>query len=115
MNAQQTTTAAGPQPPAGVPGHPPRLHQPWRAYVAVAELVLAALLVAAAVWAWRRGMVVVEFPPFRDGEAPQRVVRYLGQWLASGVGLGLLAGVALLDAIRQLVLSSRVRGRRRRH
>ncbi|SHE48473.1 hypothetical protein [Streptoalloteichus hindustanus] len=116
MSAAETTAPAGTPPPVPGAGSSPRLNQPWRALVALAEVVLAALLVVAAVWAWRRGAAVVEFPAWREGEPVQRVTRYFGHWLAGAVGLAVLSGFALLDALRQLVLAVRAggRGRRRR-
>ncbi|MCP2261732.1 hypothetical protein LX15_005458 [Streptoalloteichus tenebrarius] len=115
MSAAETTVPAGTPPVPGA-GSSPRLNQPWRALVALAEVVVAVLLVLAAVWAWRSAAVVVEFPAWREGDPVQRVTRYYGHWMASAVGLAALAGFALLDALRQLVLAVRAggRGRRRR-
>jgi len=78
-------------------------------FVALVEVLVAGLLGAAAVWAWRHGVVVIEFPAWQDGEPPQSVTRYHGQWIGSAVILAVLASFALLDAVRQLVQLRRAR------
>ncbi|MBP2476016.1 hypothetical protein JOF53_004888 [Crossiella equi] len=91
----------------------PRLHQPWRALVAVAEVVAAVLLVLGAVWAWQRGLVPMELPNAKTGAPPYQLTRYEGPWLGLAALLALLAALAVVDAVRQLVLAVRTRGRRR--
>ncbi|MBB5910673.1 hypothetical protein [Actinoalloteichus hymeniacidonis] len=84
-----------------------RLHQPRRALLAAAELLLAIALAVLAVWLWRTG-VVTDTLPAPAGQEPREVSRYLGNRLALSAGSGCLAGVLLLDAIRQWILGTRV-------
>lgn len=87
-----------------------RMHQPWRGIVAVVELVLAVALAFAAAWSWRHGVVTITFPPFQQGQAPLEVTRYFGNWIAGGIALAVVAGFALIDAVRQAILATRSRG-----
>ena len=84
-----------------------RLHQPWRGWVALAEVVVASLLVVLAVWAWERGSVRIVLPA--PNGATDTVTRLLGNWLASAIAAAAVAGFLVLDAIRQTVLAWRVR------
>ncbi len=68
-------------------------------------MLLAVLLVLAAVWCWRQGIVRYEFP--FDGAAPLVATRYFGNWLATAIGLVTVAAVLVLDALRQLLLALR--------
>jgi hypothetical protein len=88
----------------------PTLHQPKRALIAVGEVVLVALLVPAAVWCWNRGVVHYSFPV--PDQPPLESTRFKGNWIGGSVGLVTVAGVLLLDAIRQTVLAVRTRGRK---
>ncbi|WP_344125130.1 hypothetical protein [Saccharopolyspora halophila] len=85
-----------------------RLNQPWRAAVAGLELVVAIALTLFAFWAWQRGVITVHLPG-PDG-AREVVTRSLGSWLTGAVGAVTLAGLLLIDAIRQLVLAVKTRG-----
>ncbi|MEV0676574.1 hypothetical protein AB0I60_08620 [Actinosynnema sp. NPDC050436] len=87
----------------------PGLHQPVRAAVAAGELVLAVALVLLAAWCWNRGVLRSAYPV--EDHAPLESTRYLGNWIASAVGLGTAAGVLVLDAVRQVLLAVRTRGR----
>ncbi|MFD1146840.1 hypothetical protein [Saccharothrix hoggarensis] len=87
----------------------PALHQPKRGLIAVGEVVLAALLVAAAVWCWNRGVVHYSYPV--DGRAPLESTRLRGNWIGASAALATAAGVLLLDALRQTLLAVRTRGR----
>lgn len=84
-----------------------RLHQPWRAVVAAVELVLAVVLVVLAVRAWQLGVVPIGIPAPHG--ATGVVTKSVGSWLVAAVAESTLAGLLLLDALRQLVLSWRVR------
>ncbi|MCI2417013.1 hypothetical protein MOQ72_06220 [Saccharopolyspora sp. K220] len=86
-----------------------RLNQPWRAAVAGIEFVVAVGLLLAAWWAWRHGAVTI----YLSGPhgAVDVVTRSIGSWLAAAVGAVTLAGLLLLDAVRQLMLASRARRR----
>ncbi|TCP53111.1 hypothetical protein EV191_105174 [Tamaricihabitans halophyticus] len=90
------------------------LHQPWRAFVALGELVVVGLLIWAAIWAWRNGVrVSVLEQQLPDGRVvTNEFTRYYGNWIASAIGIGGLAGLFLLDAVRQLVLALRTRSKR---
>ncbi|MEU4802261.1 hypothetical protein [Actinosynnema sp. NPDC023587] len=101
-------TAATPvAPAAAAPG--PGLHQPLRAAVAVGEVVLAVALVLLAAWCWNRGVLRSGYTA--ADHAPVESTRYLGNWLGGAIGLGTVAGVLVLDAIRQTLLAVRTRGR----
>ncbi|WP_199441640.1 hypothetical protein [Umezawaea beigongshangensis] len=97
---------------AGPPVFASALHQPRRALVAAAEVVLVLLLAVAAVWCWNRGVVPLEYP-IEGRPEPLPGSRYRGNWLGAAVGLATLAAVFALDAVRQFVLASRVRRRSR--
>lgn len=92
----------------------PRLNQPWRAVVALVELVLAGLAVWLAVYLWSSGVVTIRQsePLVREGVV--EVTRYLGDRIAFAVLAGLAAALFVLDAVRQLMLALRVRPRRGR-
>ncbi|MER7012305.1 hypothetical protein ABT324_12855 [Saccharopolyspora sp. NPDC000359] len=86
-----------------------RLHQPWRAAVAGIELVVAVALVAVGWWAWQHGTVTIYLPGPQG--AIDVVTRSIGSWLAAAVAAGTVAGLLLLDAIRQVTLALRARRR----
>ncbi|MQA08293.1 MAG: hypothetical protein GEU98_07015 [Pseudonocardiaceae bacterium] len=88
------------------------LNQPWRAVVALIELVVAALAIWGALWAWSNG-VVTSTMRGTGGVEPQ-FTRYYGNWVAVAVGFGLLAGFLVLDAVRQLARAARARAKRQR-
>ncbi|MEB3370316.1 hypothetical protein [Saccharopolyspora mangrovi] len=82
-----------------------RLNQPWRAAVAGIELGASVALVLLAWWAWSRGMVTIYLPGPRG--AVDVVTRSIGSWLTGSVIEATLAGLLLIDALRQVVLSIR--------
>jgi hypothetical protein len=88
----------------------PQLHQPKRALIAVAELVLIVLLAAAAYWCWGRGIQRFSYP--MQSGPPLLATRYHGNWIAGSIGLVTLAGVLLLDALRQTLLAVRTKARK---
>jgi hypothetical protein len=96
-------------PPAIEPG---TLHRPVRAVVALVELIVAGFAVWGAFWAWPRGFATIT-TVISDGTAldSQRVS---GNWLAAAIAFGTAAALLVIDAIRQVVLASRVRSRRAR-
>ncbi|MGH3432892.1 MAG: hypothetical protein ACRDQB_08665 [Thermocrispum sp.] len=94
------------------PSRPGRLHQPWRAVVALVELVLAALAVWLAFGMWSEGITVIPTPDGQGGFV--KLTRYHGDLLGGAIGLGLVAGLLVLDAARQALLALRVRSRQRR-
>lgn len=102
MPAQGTaTTAAG-----------ARLHRPWRALVAAIELVLAAVAVWLAFVVWSHA--ITEITTMTGSDKEVTLTRYHGDVIAGAIGLGTLAAVLVLDAIRELMLAVRTkRGRKR--
>ncbi len=88
---------------------PARLHKPWRALVAVAELVLAALAVWGVFACWKAGVITVRIT---YGETVLESQRYFGGPLAGAIGLGVLAAILVVEAIRQVLLATRT-GRRK--
>ncbi|MCE6995876.1 hypothetical protein LZG04_13850 [Saccharothrix sp. S26] len=102
----ESQTVPEPEPEPGAP----TLHQPKRALIAIGEVVLVALLVALAVWCWDRGVVHHSYPV--PDHPPLESTRFKGNWIGGSVALVTLAGVLLLDAVRQTVLAVRTRGRK---
>ncbi|XVS64078.1 hypothetical protein ACQPYE_38505 [Actinosynnema sp. CA-299493] len=102
----ETETVPEPEPEPGAP----TLHQPKRALVAVGEVVLVALLVPLAAWCWNRGVLHYSYPV--PDHPPLESTRFKGNWIGASAGLVTIAGVLLLDAVRQTVLAVRTRGRK---
>ena len=74
--------------------------------IAGLEVLIAVALVIVAVWCWRSGSVNVVMP--KTDDHPELVsTLYFGNWLAGAIGLAVLAGLLLLNAMRQLVLAIR--------
>lgn len=95
--------------PPEEPGPPARLHKPWRTLVAVVEVVLAVLAGWAAYACWHGGVATVVT---RTGDgATLESHRYFGGLLAAAIGLGTVAAILLVDAVRQLSLAVRARHR----
>jgi hypothetical protein len=96
---------------ARIPAPPARtgLHRPWRALVALAELIGAGVAVWGAFACWDRGISPVVLV-LSDGTRLESV-RHHGGWLALAILLGTTAAVLVLDAIRQVVLAVRARPR----
>lgn len=87
-----------------------RVNQPWRAVIAAVEVVVAVLLVVAAVWSWNHALIAIEVPELPPSAPP--VSRMMGDWIALAVLAVTVAGLLVLDAVRQSVLAWRVRPRR---
>lgn len=107
------------QPGASVPAEPAwppaeeqhanNVNEPWRAVVALVELVLAVLASWGATWAWSR---VVTDVPMRAEDGTALTSRlYDGPWVAAAIGFGLLAALLLVDLVRELMLAWRARSR----
>lgn len=111
MVSKSETTAVW-QLPEEVAQQQQRLNRPVRALVAAAELMLAAAGVLLGVWCWHHGMVQFDYP-FADGRPPLTSSRLLGNWAGAGIGMCSLAALLVLDALRQLLLASRARQRRK--
>lgn len=84
-----------------------RLNKPWRALVAVVEVVLAAAGVWFAVVCWHAGIVTV-VTTAGDG-AVLTSHRYFGGLMAASLGIGIVAAILLVDAVRQAMLAVRTR------
>jgi hypothetical protein len=92
------------------PAEPGRLNKPWRALVALVELVLAAVAVWFAFDLWPRGVakIVERYPDDIVLESS----RWVGSWMATAIVLGTVATLLVLDAVRQVLLAVRARPRR---
>jgi hypothetical protein len=91
----------------------PKLHRPWRALVALAEVILAAVAIWLAFPLWHMGVKTLTVN-LSDGVVLTST-RYIGSWMASAIGLGLLTALLLVDAVRELLLAARTRHRPERH
>jgi len=89
-----------------------RLNQPMRAMVGLVELVLAAATVLLGVWCWHHASIGFVYP-IGSGQPPLSSTRLLGNWAGAAVGLCTVAGLLVLDALRQFLLAARARHRRK--
>lgn len=87
-----------------------RLHKPLRALVGAVELILAALAVWGAFACWKAGVVPVLITYGETTTLESQ--RYFGGPLAGAIGLGVLAAILVVDAIRQFLLAVRAKGRK---
>jgi hypothetical protein len=90
----------------------PKLHRPWRALVALAEVIVAAVAVWFAFQLWDLGVKTLTVN-LSDGVVLTST-RYVGSWMAGAIGLGLLAALLVVDAVRELLLAVRTKHRRKR-
>lgn len=93
--------------PPEEPGPHARLHKPWRTLVAVVEVLLAGLAVWVAFLCWHDSVATV-ITRTEDG-AVLESHRSFGGLLAAAIGLGTVAALLLVDAVRQLSLAIRAR------
>jgi hypothetical protein len=93
--------------PPEEPVPPARLNKPWRGLVAAVEVVLAAVAVWGVFWFWSGASVQVATTS--DDGAVLVSQRLFGGMLAAAIGLGILSGILLVDAVRQLLLAVRTR------
>jgi hypothetical protein len=83
------------------------LHRPRRAFVALAEVVVATAVVWLAFLCWDASSVTLT-TTLTDGT--QLIsTRDFGGRIAGAIGLGVLAALLLVDTVRQLLLATRVR------
>lgn len=87
------------------PPGPPGSRRTLRLLLAAVELVVAGVAVWAAFWCWPRGIATITLV-LDDGT---RLVstRYYGNWMAAAIGLGILAALLVLDAVRRLLTVAR--------
>ncbi|MEV6872694.1 hypothetical protein [Amycolatopsis sp. NPDC051128] len=95
--------------PPDEPGPRARLHKPWRTLVAAVEVVLAVLAGWGAYACWHGSAATVVTRT--DDGAVLESHRYFGALLAAAIGLGTVAALLLVDAVRQLSLAVRARRR----
>lgn len=91
--------------------HGTRLNRPFRAVVAAVEIVLAAAAVAAGIWLWHHGIVRISYP-LPDGRMLDSS-RLLGSYAGGAVAVVTVGGFLLVDAVRESLLASRARPRRK--
>ncbi|MCG8915458.1 hypothetical protein L6E12_06620 [Actinokineospora sp. PR83] len=91
-------------PEPGWPEPAPAPHRPRRAIVAAVEVVAVAALVGLAFWLWSRGTVAGTPIPDRPD---LRFEEFDGPFVAGAVAAATLAGLVLVDAVRQVVLAVR--------
>jgi hypothetical protein len=103
------SSAFGPDTPDAADG-PPGLNQPWRGFVAAGEVVLAVVAVVFGVVCWHKGITTM-VTPLGNGAPPLRSTIFLGNWMAAGIGLVVVASFLVLDALRQVLLAVRTRRR----
>jgi hypothetical protein len=103
VSGQHTLVAEKPEKqPAG-------LNQPWRGWVAAGEVLVAAAAVLVGILCWRHGVTRIVTPV--PGRAPLVSTVLYGNWASAAIGLVVLAGLLVLDAIRQTMLAVRTRQR----
>lgn len=105
-------TAASDELVAPPPTEPGRLNEPRRAFIALGELIVAAVAVWYAFDVWPRGIAkIVERYP--DGIVLEST-RWVGSWMSLAILLGTIAAVLVVDAVRQVSLAVRARPKRGR-
>ncbi|HJP76573.1 MAG TPA: hypothetical protein VJ914_20050 [Pseudonocardiaceae bacterium] len=102
-----TETATATAPPAPARG----LNQPWRGWLALGEVVLAAVAVVVGIWCWHRGIVPIVTPTGKTTPPLVSIVFY-GNWMSGAIGLCTVGALLMLDALRQVVLAVRTRRRK---
>jgi hypothetical protein len=92
------------------PTEPGQLHKPWRALVALGEVIFAAVAVYFAFQVWPKGIAtIVERYP--NGIVLEST-RWVGSWMSLAILLGTVAALLVLDALRQVLLAVRARPKR---
>lgn len=79
------------------------VNTPWRAALAVAELLVAVLLAVGTRWAWGHVTVPIRLPDSYG--ISDTVTRLMGSWVVVAVALATVAGLLVVDAVRQTVLA----------
>lgn len=83
------------------------LNQPWRAVVALVEVLLAGLAFWGASRCWPNAFATIT-TVLEDGRELVST-RMFGNWASAAIGLGTVAALLTLDALRQVILAVRVR------
>ena len=109
VSAQIAEESLAPEVP---PVEPRGLNQPWRGLIALAELIVAGLVLWAAFWCWSKADNTITLVLGNGTEL--RSTRSVGHWMAAAIALGTVSGVLVLDALRQVVLAVRARPLRSR-
>lgn len=109
MSRQATTSVAAEPAWPESDKHADSVNRPWRAVVALVELILAAGASWAATWAWSHVVTHVTMRA-EDGTALTSRI-YDGPWTAAAIGFGLLAALLFVDLVRELMLAWRARSR----
>jgi hypothetical protein len=91
---------------------PGGLNRPWRALVAFAEALLAAVAVIVAFPLWHHGVKTLTMT-MSDGTVLTST-RFIGSWMSSAIGLGMVAAILLADAVREVLLATGTGARRHR-
>ncbi len=92
------------------PTEPGPLHKPWRALVALAEVVVAAVCVFFAFQVWPNGIANIT-ERYPNGLVLEST-RWVGSWMSFAILLGTVAALLVLDAVRQVILAVRARPKR---
>ncbi|TNC28567.1 hypothetical protein [Amycolatopsis alkalitolerans] len=87
----------------------PKLHRPWRAWIALAEVILAGVAIWLAFPLWHAGVRTLTVN-LSDGVVLTST-RYISSWMSAAIGLGLLSALLLVDAVRELLLAIRTKHR----
>jgi hypothetical protein len=103
----KTAEAQEPELPA-LPPVRAKLNQPRRAFVALAEVIVAAGLIGLAFWLWPNAIAPIS-TVLDESRPPYVSHRYYGNYMALAILSGTVAGVLLVDAVRQLTLAARAR------
>ena len=100
--------------PVAQPPRPARqLNRPARWLVAAVEVAAVVGLAALAGWAWHRASIPVQLPEYENPAIPRSASRMSGPWAVAAVAAATLAGVLLLDAVREVLLAARAEHRTR--
>ncbi|MPY78992.1 MAG: hypothetical protein GEV04_10945 [Actinophytocola sp.] len=83
------------------------MNQPVRALIAASEVALAGVALWFAFRLWPQGITEIQMP-IDSGEV-LTMTRFHGDVIAAAIGLGVLASLFVLDAVRQCMLAVRAR------
>jgi hypothetical protein len=81
--------------------------------VALGELLVAAAAAVFGVWCWHHGIGQIVTPV--PGQPPLVSTVFYGDWMSGAIGLVLLAGLLVLDALRHTALAVRARPKKQKN